>query len=90
MVEIIPTPTLTSDVNINTSNIVTSILPILLGCFILPIEVVMVKNISGTIITSNKFKNKSPNGARTFAFSLNTSPTIVPIIIEPKSIKVDL
>ena len=90
LVDTIPTNTLTIEVNANTSIIVVSILPILLGCFIFPIDVLIVKKISGTIITSNIFKNKSPNGLNTVAFSPNISPTIVPIIIDAKSINVDL
>ena len=90
LVDTIPTNTLTIEVNANTSIIVVSILPILFGCFIFPIDVLIVKKISGTIITSNIFKNKSPNGLNTVAFSSNISPTIVPIIIDAKSINVDL
>lgn len=85
-----PTNTLTKDVTINTAIIVPNILPTLFGYFILPIDVLIVKKISGTIITSNIFKNKSPKGLRTVAFSLKTNPTIVPIIIEPNNINVDL
>ena len=32
---------------------------ILFGCFIFPIDVLIVKNINGTIITSNRFKNNT-------------------------------
>ena len=81
---------LTREVKTNTSIIVPKIFPILLGCFILPNDVVIVKNIKGTMITNNKFKNKSPNGLNTVALSLNISPTIVPIIIDAISINEDL
>ena len=70
--------------------IVPNILPILFGCFILPIDVDRVKNIKGTTITSSIFKNKSPSGLTIAAFSLNISPIIVPRIILPIKIKYDL
>ena len=63
--------------------IVDKILPIRLGCFIFPIETLIVKNINGIITISNIFKNKSPSGLRTAAFSLKIIPTIVPINIDP-------
>ena len=78
------------DLIINTNNILPNILPNLLGCFILPILVVIVKNINGTIITNNKFKNKSPKGLSTLVLSPKITPTIPPIIIAPSRIIVDL
>ena len=57
---------------------------------ILAIDVGIVKNINGTIITNNRFKKISPNGLRTVAFSWNTIPTIAPTIMATKSIIVDL
>ena len=54
------------------------------------IAVVMFKKISGTIITNNRFKNKSPNGLNIVAFSLKITPTMLPTIIATKSIIVDL
>ena len=90
LVLIIPIPTLIKEVNINTIVIVVRIFFNLLGCFIFPIEVDIDKNISGTIITNNKFINKSPNGFNIFAFSPNMIPIIVPNIIELIKINVDL
>lgn len=78
------------EVNINTSTIVPIILPNLFGCCILAIDVVIVKNISGTIITNRRFKNISPNGCNTVAFSLNTIPITAPTIIATNNIIVDL
>ena len=46
--------------------------------------------INGTTITSKKLINKSPNGLKTVALSLNISPITVPNIIEPSNIKDDL
>ena len=63
-----PINTATIDVKTNTSNIEPIIFPILFGCFIFDIAVVMFKNISGIIITNNRFKNKSPNGLNIVAF----------------------
>ena len=48
------------------------------------------KNINGTIITNNKFKNTSPSGATTAAFSLKITPKIEPTIIAAIKIIVDL
>jgi hypothetical protein len=53
-------------------------------------NIVNVKKIKGTIITNNKLINKSPNGLKILALSLNISPITVPIIIEPINIKDDL
>ena len=52
--------------------------------------VAIVKKISGTIITTRRFKNKSPKGFKHSVFSLNIIPTIIPIIIEDKSMMEDL
>jgi hypothetical protein len=62
----------------------------LLGLFILPIELVIVKNINGTIDTNKRFKKISPNGLSISVFSLNTKPTIAPIIIDASRIIVPL
>ncbi len=70
--------------------IVINILPSLFGSFILPIEVLKVKNINGTIIVSNKLINKVPNGFNTVAFCLKITPIIVPTITEINIIIVDL
>ena len=51
---------------------------------------VIFKKISGTMITNNRFKNKSPKGLNIVAFSLNTIPMIEPTIIATKRIIVDL
>lgn len=48
------------------------------------IDVVIVKNISGTMITNNRFKNTSPKGCNIVAFSWNIIPTIAPTIIATK------
>ena len=85
-----PTNTATSDVTTNVAIIVIIILPNLLGCFIFVIDVVILKKINGTITINIKFKKISPNGLRMAAFSLNTIPTIAPIIIATKSIIIDL
>ena len=69
-----------SDVIKNITNVEVITFPNLLGCFILAMEVVIVRNISGTIITNNKLINKSPNGLNTAAFSPKISPIIAPII----------
>ena len=53
-------------------------------------DVDSVKNIKGTTITSNIFRNKSPKGLTINVFSLNIRPAIVPIIILPIKIKYDL
>ena len=74
----------------NNTNTVTKILPSLLGCLILLIAVVILKNTSGTIVTNNKFKKISPSGLKTAAFSPNAIPTIAPIIIAAISIITDL
>ena len=89
-VTINPIITLISEVIINTIIIDINILPIFFGSFILPIDVDIVKNTSGIIITSNKFKNKSPNGLKIDASSLNINPMNVPIIIDNNSISDDL
>ena len=68
----------------------TIIFPNLLGCFIFDIAVVMFKKISGTMITNNKFKNRSPNGLNIVAFSLKIIPMMLPTIIATRSIIVDL
>ena len=85
-----PTNTAIIDVITNTKIIEPIIFPNLLGCFIFDIAVVMFKKISGTIITNNRFKNKSPNGLNIVAFSLKITPTMLPTIIATKSIIVDL
>ena len=85
-----PINTATIDVKTNTSNIEPIIFPILFGCFIFDIAVVMFKNISGIIITNNRFKNKSPNGLNIVAFSLKIIPMMLPTIIATRSIIVDL
>ena len=70
--------------------IVINILPSLFGSFILPIEVLKVKNIKGTIIVSNKLINKVPKGFNIVAFSLKITPIKVPRITEINIIIVDL
>lgn len=85
-----PINTAINEVSKNTTIIAIIILPSLLGVCIFAIDVVIVTNISGTIITNNIFKNKSPNGLRIVAFSPKQRPTIVPTIIETKIIIVDL
>ena len=57
-----PTSTAIIDVKINTPIIVTNILPSLFGCFILEIDVVIVKKMRGTIITNRRFRKMSPKG----------------------------
>ena len=74
---------ITTDIRVvimNTPKIVVITLPKRLGCLIFAIDVVIVKNINGTMITNIKFINKSPNGLNTAAFSPYTNPTIAPII----------
>ena len=88
--EINPIITATIDVIMKTLIIPTIIFPNLLGCVIFAIAVDIFKNTNGTIIINIKFKNKSPNGLSTAAFSLNIIPTIAPIIIANNSIIVDL
>ena len=85
-----PTRTETNDITINTQKIVIIIFPNLLGCLIFAIDVVILRNISGTITTNSKFRKISPKGFKTAAFSLNAIPTIAPIIIAAKSIITDL
>ena len=85
-----PIKTAIIDVIINTKNVAPTIFPSLFGDFIFDIDVVIVKNINGVITTSNKFKNMSPKGLKTVAFSLNINPTIAPIIIDTNNIIVDL
>lgn len=70
----------TNEVKMNTNAILFIILPNLLGLFIRAIEVVIFKNINGTMEMNNRFKNKSPRGLTTKAFSFNTNPPIIPII----------
>lgn len=62
----------------------------LFGSRILDIDDAIVKNINGTIITNNKFKNKSPRGFTTVAFSLNIRPHIPPMITNVNNIIVFL
>ena len=57
-----PIATAIKEVTTNVIRIVTMILPILFGVFILAIDDVMVKNISGTIITNKRFRKMSPSG----------------------------
>jgi len=85
-----PTRTETNDITINTQKIVIIIFPNLFGCLIFAIDVVILKNISGTITTNSKFRKISPKGFKTAVFSLNAIPTIAPIIIAAKSIITDL
>ena len=85
-----PINTAITDVRTNTNNIEPIIFPSLFGCFIFDIAVVMFKNISGIIITNNRFKNKSPSGLSIVAFSLKMIPMILPTIIATKRIIVDL
>ena len=89
---VVPNPTNTeiSDIHKNTATIIPNIFPILFGLCILVIAVVIFKNINGTIITNNKFKNTSPSGATTAAFSLKITPKIEPTIIAAIKIIVDL
>lgn len=85
-----PIKTATTDVIMNTSTVVPSILPTLLGWLIFEIEVEMVKKISGTITINIKFMNKSPSGLNTLAPSPQITPTIAPIIIDPTRMSVCL
>ena len=62
----------------------------LINVLLIVMAVVMFKKISGTIITNSKFKNISPKGLSTAAFSWNITPTIAPTIIEASKIIVDL
>ena len=75
-------------------NEITMILPkIFLSLFgesILAIVVLIVKNKSGTIVTNNRFKNKSPSGLTTLTSSLNIIPHIAPIIKDKTSRTVTL
>ena len=80
----------TKDVTINTPKVVIIILPSLLGLLILDIDVVIVRNIRGTIITKSKLIKISPSGLTNSPTSLNNSPTITPIITAKTNIKVDL
>ena len=75
-----PTRTATIDVTKNVKNIVINTFPNLFGSFILAIDTVIVKNISGTIITNIMFIYKSPSGLSTVTFSLKIRPNIPPII----------
>ena len=54
------------------------------------LNVVIVRKMSGTMITNKRFKNKSPNGLNIVACSWNTIPTTAPTIIATKRIIVDL
>lgn len=85
-----PTSTAITDVITNTNIIVPTILPKRLGSLILATDVVIVKNISGTITTNKRFKKISPNGASIVAFSLKISPMTAPTIIATRRIIVDL
>ncbi len=85
-----PTSTAITDVITNTNIIVPTIFPKRLGCFILATDVVIVKNINGTIMTNKRFKKISPSGFKIVAFSLKISPTTAPTIIESNKIIVDL
>ena len=85
-----PTSTAINDVTANTTMIVIIIFPSLFGFSILAIDVVIVKNTSGTITTNNRFKNMSPKGCNIVAFSWNIIPTIAPTIIATKRIIVVL
>ena len=75
-----PTRAATIDVTKNVKNIVINTFPNLFGSFILAIDTVIVKNISGTIITNIRFIYKSPSGLSTVTFSLKIRPNIPPII----------
>ena len=86
----VPIKTLINEVIMKTTITEIRIFPSLLGCFIFPIEVVIVKNIKGTIIVSSRLINKSPNGLNTFAFSPNIRPTIIPITQDNNNMIVDL
>ena len=83
-----PTTTAIIDVITITRIIDPIILPKRFGCFILAIEVLIVKNTNGTIITNIKFKKMSPNGLKTVAPSFHIKPIIAPIIIETSNITV--
>ena len=83
-----PTITAIIDVIKNITIVLIKILPNLLRSLIFEIEDVIVKNINGTIMTSNRFKNKSPSGFTISAFSLNIKPQIAPITTKPNNIKV--
>ena len=85
-----PTNTAISEVTANTAIIVIIIFPSLFGFSIFAMDVVIVKKISGTMITNNRFKNMSPKGCNIVAFSWNIIPTIAPTIIATKRIIVDL
>ena len=83
-----PTKTAIIDVITITKTIEPIILPKRFGCFILAIDVLIVKNTNGTIITNIKFKKMSPNGLKTVAPSFHIKPIIAPIIIESSNITV--
>jgi hypothetical protein len=85
-----PTNTEIIDITKNTATIIPIIFPILFGLLIFVIAVVMFKKISGTMMTNSRFKNMSPSGLSTVAFSWNISPIIVPTIIATIRIIVDL
>ena len=77
-------------VTANTAMIVIIIFPSLCGFSILAMDVVIVKKISGTIVTNNRFKNISPKGCNIVAFSWNITPMNAPTIIATKRIIVVL
>ena len=79
--KVAPSPIIQASIEviINTKKIFVNTFPTLLGCLILAIDVVIVKKINGTIITNIIFKNKSPKGLSTDAFSPKTNPTTAPI-----------
>ena len=78
-----PTTTATIEVTTKVIIVVNIILPSLLGLLILDIDVVIVRNIKGTIITKSILINTSPKGAKVLASSLNINPTSTPKIIAP-------
>ena len=70
----------------NTRNTYFRILPNLLISTILATLLLIVKKTSGTTMVYIKFKNISPNGFKTLAFSPKITPKIQPMIIEINSI----
>lgn len=78
LVLIIPIVIIINDVNINTITIDNKVFPILFGLFTLYMDVIIVKNRSGTIVISNMFMNKSPKGFKTIALSFRIIPISVP------------
>ena len=79
-----------NEVIINTPMVEVITFPNLLGCFILAIDVVIVKKINGTITTNHKFMNKSPKGLSIDAFSPINKPIIAPIINDESNVIVCL